>query len=44
MEMKPIIILLIIALGVMLAGCDPQQTLGPAGLQSSCSALVGPIR
>ena len=42
--MKPIIILPIIALGVMLAGCDPQQTLGPAGLQSICSALVGPIK
>jgi hypothetical protein len=33
----------IIALGLMLGGCDPVM-LGPAGLQSICDALVGPIK
>ncbi len=34
----------IVALAVVLGGCNPEQALGPAGLRSVCTALVGPIK
>ena len=37
-------LILLLLLTLALGGCDPQDTLGPAGFTAICTALIGPIK